>query len=136
MTTPKRMALAFGCMLLAIAALGILLTVPAAIRLGPRYALPALEILPVYLMFAIPGWVLALPFVVLFKDADGWRAWAILTIGPAIGPAFVLTWILMSARGHIKWQGDGSAFFLSAIISFLTSGFYVLLLRLAGRKQD
>jgi hypothetical protein len=63
MTAPKRMALAFGCMLLAIAIFGTMDIVHIAIFYGPRHALPNLQMLPVYLLFAFPGWVLALPFV-------------------------------------------------------------------------
>ena len=129
MTAPKRMALAFGCMLLAIAAFGTMDIVHIAIFYGPRHALPNLQMLPVYLLFAFPGWVLALPFVLLFKDADGWRAWTILAIGTAIGPAFLLTWSLLASGGRTTWRSDGMAVMMSLWIGFLTTVFYVALLR-------
>jgi hypothetical protein len=134
MTTPKRMALAFGCMLLAIATLGILSAVLNAIRYGPRSTLPVLDMLPVYLLFAFPGWVIALPFIALLKDADGWRAWAVFTIGTTIGPGFMLTWTLFASNGRMSWQKDGFGLLLSLTIGFLTTSFYVLLLKLLKRK--
>ena len=129
MTAPKRMALAFGGMLLAIAIFGTMDIVHIATFYGPRHALPNLQMLPVYLLFAFPGWVLALPFVLLFKDADGWRAWTILAIGTAIVPAFLLTWSLLASGGRTTWRSDGMAVMMSLWIGFLTTVFYVALLR-------
>jgi len=127
-TTARRIALAFFCMLLAFAIFATLGTVPLAVRYGLRYALPTVQLLPVYLLFSIFGWFLALPFVILFKNADGWRTWAILVIGTAIGPCLFLGWPLI-AYGEINWQGDGGAALMSFFIGFLTTTFYVLLLR-------
>jgi len=129
------MALALGSVLLAIAILGIISTVLDTIRYGPRYPVPVLQMLPVYLLFAIPGWIIALPFVALFKSADGWRAWAILAIGTAIGPCFMLTWTLLGSRGRINWQGDGFGMLASLVIGSLTTSLYVLLLKLLKRKS-
>jgi hypothetical protein len=123
------MALAFCCMLLGVASLGVPFGLPAAIRYGPRYALSTLEMLPVYLMFAFPGWILALPFVLLFKDANGRRLWWILAIGTAIGPAFMLSWCLHASGGRLNWQANGSAVVMSIWIGFFTTVFYALLLR-------
>ena len=133
MTTPKRMALAFACMLLAFAAFALLGIVHAAVQFGPRYARPVVQILPVYLLFTLPGWALALPFVIYFKNADGWRTWAILAIGTAIGPCFLLGWPLLE-YGRITWQGDGAGASMALFIGFLTTLFYVLLLRRFTRK--
>ena len=129
MTAPKRIALAFGCMLLAIAILGIIGTVPTAIRYGPKSALPTIQILPVYLVVAVAGWLLAIPFVILFKDADRWRAWTTLAIGTAIGPIFLLTPSLIATGGRISWRAESGGVAMSLFIGFLTSLFYVLLLR-------
>ena len=133
MTTPKRMALAFGCMLLALAVFAICGIVPIAVLYGPRHALPSVQMMPVYLLFALPGWILALPFVIYFKNADGWRTWAILGIGTAIGPCFMLGWPLL-ASGRINWQGDGAGGAMALFIGFLTTLFYVVLLRRFTRK--
>lgn len=79
------MGLAFCCILLAVALLGPIGVPSAAIR-QPRTIGTLLSVLAVHLLFALPGWFFALPFVLLFKDAEGARAWLILTIGTAIGP--------------------------------------------------
>ena len=129
MTAPKRIALAFGCLLLAFAIFGIVGTVPTLIRDGPSHARFEIEILPVYLVVAVAGWLLAIPFVILFKDADSWRAWAILAIGTAIGPIFLLTPNFVASGGHISWQAEGTGVAMSLFIGFLTTVFYVLLLR-------
>lgn len=129
MTTPKRMALAFGCMLLAIAILGVISAVHSAIRYGLQHTLHNIEAWPVFLLFAFPGWVLALPFVILFENADGWRTWAILAIGTAIGPCFILTWTLIASGGRIAWQGNSFAIGMSLLVGFLITALYVLLLR-------
>ena len=133
MTTPKRVALAFGCMLLAFTVFAFLLVVPTAVRFGSKYALPGVQILPVYLFFTLPGWFLALPFVIYFKNADGWRIWAILAIGTAIGPCFLLG-LTVIPTGQINWQGAGSAVLMALFIGFLTTLFYVLLLRRFTKK--
>jgi len=121
-------------MLLALAVFAVYGTVPIAVRYGPRHALPTVEIMPVYLLFMLPGWILALPFVIYFKNADGWRAWAILAVGTAIGPCFMLGWPLL-AFGRINWQGDGPGGVMALFIGFLTTLFYVLLLRRFTRKM-
>jgi hypothetical protein len=90
MTTPKRIALAFGCLLLGFAAFAILEVAPTLIRYGTGPGMRAMEMMPAYLAVAIAGWLLSIPFVIAFKDADGWRFWATLVIGTAIGPVFLL----------------------------------------------
>jgi hypothetical protein len=116
-------------MLLAVMSIGFISAVPLAFRYGLKHAVPVLETLPVYLMFASPGIVLAAPFVLLFKDAEGLRLWWILAIGIAIGPTFMVTWILFSSHGSLRWQANGMAVVLSIVIGVLTTVFYVLLLR-------
>lgn len=135
MSAPKRMALAFGCMLLGVVSLGIVGTIPTAIRYGAGAASPALQMMPLYLLFALPGWFLALPFVLFFKDANGPRFWWILGIGSAIGPGFILAWTLLASGGHLNWQADGSAVAMSAFIGLFTTLFYALLLRRFSQKE-
>jgi hypothetical protein len=134
MTAPKRMALAFCCMLLGILSLGAWGAISTAIHYGPRYVLPALQMLPVYILFAFPGWILALPFVLLFKDANGRNLWWILAIGTAIGPAFMSGWSLLASGGRWNWQANGSAVAMSIWIGFLTTISYVVLLRRFTRR--
>jgi hypothetical protein len=131
------MALAFGCMILAIAILAIISTASTAIRYGPQHYVQNIDAWPVFLLFAFPGWILALPFVIFFENADGWHAWAILAIGTAIGPCFLFGWALIASHGRIAWQSRGAdnfAVVMSLLISFLTTGLYVVLLRRSERK--
>ena len=128
MTAPKRMGLALGCVLLAVLSFG-LIAMATSVRYGWSHVQPVLEILPVYLLFALPGWILALPFVLLFKDASGWRVWAILGIGSAIGPLFMLAVSLLSRHGHLDWEADGFGVGAAACIGTVTTVLYVVLLR-------
>src|SRR6516162_9093554 len=120
MTALKRVALAFACTLLAFTVFALLLVVPPAVQLGSKYALPGVQMLPLYLFFTLPGWFLALPFVVYFKKADGWRTWAILAIGTAIGPCF-MAGLTLIPTGRINLQGIGPAVLMALFIGFLTT---------------
>jgi hypothetical protein len=129
MSAQKRIILAFVSMLLAVTCIGFMGVVPLAFHYGLKKAIPIFEMLPVYIMFALPGMALAAPFVLLFKDAIGPRLWWTLAIGTAIGPSFILTWVLLSLHGRFNWQANGVAIVLSTEIGTLTTFFYVLLLR-------
>ncbi len=134
MTASKRMALAFCCLLFALSLFGLRGIVINAVRYGPRTIWPVLQVLPAYLLFALPGWLLAMPFVLLFKDAEGRRMWLTLLIGTAIGPAFIGGWSLLATHGHSKLEADGAALLMSLTIGFLTTATYVFLLRHLGRR--
>lgn len=135
MTPLKRMALALGCVFLSVAILGVVSSVPMAIQSGPRDALQTLEWWPVYLFCALPGWVIALPFVLFFEHADGGRAWVMLAIGTAIGPCFLLSGTMLALHGQFNWQRDGFGLVLSLVIGFLTTFLYVLTLRRTTGKS-
>ena len=128
MTAPKRVLLSLGCTLLGVVTL-CLFGVVRALPYGLRYVLPLLEVLPIYTVFSLPGWLLALPFVLIFKDADGFRGWATVVIGTAIGPTFILAWVLYASRGDINWNADRSALMMASVIALLTSSFYVFFLK-------
>lgn len=129
MTAPKRVLLALCSFLPGFSLFAIVGTVPTALRYGARYALPAVQIMPVYLLFALPGLVLALPFVLFFKNAKGYRAWIMLAVGSIIGPAFLGIWAVLASHGHFSWQANGAALFMSVWIGLPTTVFYVVLLR-------
>ena len=135
MTAPKRVALAFGCLLLALLFFAVSSAVPMAVHYGLRHAIPVVQIMPVYRLFALPGLVLALPFVLLIKDAEGPRALIILAIGTCIGPGFMGTWSLLASHGRFSWQGDGAFLLMPLEIGFLTTILYVLLLRRFGKQR-
>jgi hypothetical protein len=135
MTTPKRVGLAFGCMIFTIAILAAAGTAESTIRYGLHRTAPNIEIWAVVLLFAFPGWILSLPFVIFFKSIDGWRIWAIMAIGTAIGPGFISIWTLIASRGRVVWRGNGFALGMSLLISSITTGLYVLLLWRSQRKS-
>ena len=91
-----------GCLLLAFAIFDSLGTVPTLIRYGPRYVRNEIEILPVYLMVAVVGWLLAIH---IRYPLQGRRRFACcepsLAIGTAIGPVFLLTPSLVATGGQI-----------------------------------
>lgn len=128
MSTLRRIASAFVCMLLAFAIFAVVLILPAEAQYGARFALTIVRTLPLYLFFTLAGWILALPFVILFRRATGWRTWLMLAIGTAIGPLFLLTWMWI-AGGRPNWKGDYAVVVMPLFIGFLTTLFYVLLLR-------
>ncbi len=105
------------------------------LRCGLREAWSDRDILPVYLLFAFPGLIIAAPFVVLFKTAAGNRLWWTVGTGVAIGPAFWLSWLLLASHGHLNWRGDGMGVILSLVIGTLTTGYYVALLRTFARDE-
>lgn len=132
----RRVFLALVCTVLAVSLLFILSAIPLAFRYGLRRTLPGFEMFPVYLAFALPGWVLVLPFVLWFENAEGWHVWAILGIGTAIGPCFLVAWTLLASRGHFNAKGDGFGLVAALAIGFLTSVLYVIGLRyLQGRVE-
>ena len=79
------------------------------------------------------GWLLGVPFVLLVRNAKGWRFWIYLALGSGIGPGIILIMSLRSVE-----PADYSAVPISAAISSLTTLIYLLLLRRAqlARKSD
>ena len=89
-------------------------------------------------IFAVPGWVLALPIVLTQTHIDGWRFWAFLGLGTALGPAAIAAfevygWIANGRTGRFDDFGLGF-FFLGAIVAGVTSLVYLLLLRRAQSR--
>lgn len=134
MSTPKRIALAFGCTLLGAATLPVVSVIMGLLssRHLFRLNMDTFSILLAYALFALPGWVLSLPFVVLFRTATGYRFLLILLIGTAIGPAFMLGWSLLSGGWPVHWQSDGLGIVMALYIALPTSLYYALLLRSFG----
>lgn len=135
MTAQRRVGLAFCSLLVSFTLFSLIITIPSLVAYGTLFLRSNVEALPLYLLFAIPGVLLALPFVLLFKDAEGWRAWAILALGSAIGPGFWESWSMLESHGHFSWQGDGLAIVFSLMIGVPTTVVYVLLLRRFDRMR-
>lgn len=123
-----RIALSFGCVLLAVALYSFpgLLSYKLSIR-------AVFDLMPITLLFALPAWLLSLPLVITFKDAEGRRGWIILITGVALGPAFLLLWGLVAPSGgigHMSSQADGFFWISALIVSLLTTISYVLALKI------
>ncbi len=91
-------------------------------------------------MFALPGWLLALPMVLLVKRVDGWRFWAIWAMGTAIGPVVLIGFDLREwlAGGRAGRLADfGSSFhWTGAWVAAVAALVYLLLVRRAQRRSE
>ena len=85
---------------------------------------------PWVIVMSLPGWVLAIPIVLLVKNIGGWRFWMYWAIGVSIGPALVLAVAMYSGPGLAGFAGGSvSLVYLAAAISGLTTLLYLLLLQ-------
>lgn len=91
----------------------------------------------VALIFAIPVWPLSWPFVVAFKSADSWRAYAMLLIGTALGPGSVLALgLITEPKGtHITFERYGYYLIAASTISLIATILYVVSLRTIARED-
>src|ERR1700691_4565995 len=64
----------------------------------------------IILAFSLPGWMIAIPIVVLVKNFGGWRLWVWGAAGFCIGPAFIFAvgiyGSLTNPRSSVSWS-DG-----------------------------
>jgi hypothetical protein len=86
-------------------------------------------------LLSLPGWLLAIPAVLLVRDLRRWRFWVYLALGSFIGPVLILGIAFYSAVRAPNFAGfprdSMSTAYLAAGISFLTTLIYLLLLRRA-----
>jgi hypothetical protein len=89
-------------------------------------------------VFSIPGWLLAIPFVLLVRNIRGWRFWMYLTLGACFGPALILGVELYSAVRGMSFEGfpdhSTSVVYMAGAVSTLTTLLYLLLLRRAQNR--
>ena len=93
---------------------------------------------PWVIALSMPGWLLALPLVLLVRDVRAWRFWMYWIVGICFGPAIVLivNWIA-NVRGFSLAGIPGgltAAIYLAAAISGLSSLIYLVILR-RGQSQ-
>ena len=50
----------------------------------------------VTLLFALPGWLIAVPIILSVRNYSGWRKWLWAGLGGCVGPAFLLGLISLS----------------------------------------
>ena len=88
---------------------------------------------PWVITLSMPGWLLALPLVILVKNVLGWRFWMYWAIGICFGPLIVfLVERIAASRGFVLAGIPGgldAAYYLATAISALSSLIYLLLLR-------
>ena|ERR1035438_6285377 len=86
-------------------------------------------------LLSLPGWLLAIPAVLLVRDLRGLRFWIYLAMGSCIGPAIILGIAFYSALRSPNFVGfpenSLSTVCLAAGISSVTTLIYLLLLRRA-----
>lgn len=86
-------------------------------------------------LLSLPGWLLAIPAVLLVRDLRRRRFWLYLALGSCIGPVLILGIAFYSALSAPNFAGfprnSMSTAYLAAGISFLTTLIYLLLLRRA-----
>jgi hypothetical protein len=78
-------------------------------------------------VLVLPGWILALPMVLLVRDLANGKVWTIALVGCCIGPFIMLTIRCYGAiRGYSADFAGGTPLFLTATaISFLTTLIYI-----------
>jgi hypothetical protein len=86
-------------------------------------------------LLSLPGWLLAIPAVLLVRDLRRWRFWVYLALGSCVGPVLIFGIAFYSALSAPSFAGlpqnSVSAACLAAGISFVTTLLYLLLLRRA-----
>jgi hypothetical protein len=107
---------------------------------------PALFLVRITLLFALPAWLLYLPLVVAHPQPAPRQLAILIVAGFLIGPASMAAWgLVLLSRGetaHAIWAGDPEAgglaatMIYAAIVGSLTTIFYVSALRLLKRKSS
>jgi hypothetical protein len=85
------------------------------------------------IVLSLPGWLLAIPVVLLVKNIRGWRFWMYWAIGICFGPALVLATTWYGATRGVSLGGlardSMSVVYIAGAVSGVTTIFYLLLLR-------
>lgn len=85
------------------------------------------------LLLSLPGWVVAIPVVLLVRNIRGWRFWMYWGLGIAFGPALIYAVSVYSAFREQNFEssamGSVSSVAMAGAVSGLTALFYLLLLR-------
>jgi hypothetical protein len=129
-----RIALWFGALLLSA------LLFSAVVGRGA----PNLFVTRITLLFALPAWLLYLPFVVAYTRATHRQLWILLGAGILIGPASLAAWgallLLRGESGPAIWRGDpllggmGGMMLCAILVGSLTTIVYVCALRLVQKN--
>jgi hypothetical protein len=132
MNTRVRLGLWFGCLALAVAAFSLFLGVPLGMDV----------ILRITLVFLLPAWLLCIPMIVGFKDAEKARIWIIILSGAVTGPLVLMARCLQLRGGdaYAIWHGDpvapGTSVFMAfaAIVGLVLTAIYGISLKILHRR--
>jgi hypothetical protein len=135
MSAGKRILLSLPCLLVA-----VLLPTCLNLLTAPHgYVIQVfrqnLTMVPVWLMFALPAWVLLTPFIIWLKDTEGWRGLIILILGIGFGPLLILILALAQAPHHFNANSDGFPIAMAAEVSVMTTLLYFFVLRRMTRRR-
>ncbi len=91
-------------------------------------------------LLCFPGWLAAVPMVLLVQDVSRWRFWAYWAAGACFGPALVVALALFDAVRAPDFEGfpqsSLSVVWTAGATSALTSLVYLLLLRRARNREE
>jgi hypothetical protein len=145
MTTSQRIAISLLSVLLTLAIAAPCLGVLNSPHNPKMWLTATVGFLFYGFLFCFAGWLLALPLVVLIRRADGWHFWAALAVGSAIGPAIMILFaIYVGLKSNLPLNAIFShrdpmsitLTYLAAVLSLLTTLFFLLFLRRAQREQQ
>jgi hypothetical protein len=90
-------------------------------------------------VLVIPGWLIALPILVLPRNAIRMRYWQLGLIGTAIGPAIMIAigvYAAIASGTGLNYKREAfNLLYLATGISFLTTVLYLSTLRLSARHS-
>jgi hypothetical protein len=91
-------------------------------------------------VLSVPGWLLAIPIVLLVKNIRGWRFWMYCAIGVLFGPALILAigfYSALRAPSFAGFPGDSmSVVYIATAVSGLATFLYLVLLRSAQNRTS
>ena len=91
------------------------------------------------ILACIPGWLIAVPVVLIANDIQGWRFWLLWVVGSCIGPLLLLVFAMLAFQGSAGVSTsvpDIMDFvYLGAAVSCLSTTVYLLLLRWSQRAM-
>jgi hypothetical protein len=105
-----------------------------------------LFVFKVAMIFALPVWLINLPFLFLLKNVGRHHRWIVPALGGLIGPVCLTLWCAILVLGGSNWasiwNGDPeaggleSALIFASLIGLSTNSFYAVALPIFKRRTD
>jgi len=135
MTRLKRVGLSFASAVTAELIVGISVAISSGRDLFFEHAFGFVYFASI---LVIPGWLIALPIIVIPKKADSLPIWKLAVIGTLIGPGIMFAiGIYAAIANHTGLNYKREAYYLvglAAVVSFLTTAIYLTALELLSRR--